>query len=38
MEFKLNPKWLLLTFAVKAVFVSVIMALIYACLNDQVLS
>ena len=37
MDFELNPKLLLLTFSVKAIFVSIIVALIYACLYDQAL-
>jgi hypothetical protein len=35
MDFELNPKMLLVTLTVKAVFVSVIMALVYACLANQ---
>jgi hypothetical protein len=35
MNFELNPKMLLLTFSVKAIFVSVIVALMFACLRDQ---
>ena len=35
MEFELNPKMLLVTLTVKAIFVSVIMALVYACLVNH---
>jgi hypothetical protein len=35
MNFELNPKMLLLTFSVKVIFVSLIVALMFACLRDQ---
>ena len=35
MVFELNSKWILWTFTVKAMFITLIMALVYGCLENQ---